>query len=66
MPASSERIAKAQDFGKDYYIYIVFEIKSKNPKIWVVQNPFLAKKVKLKPVQYKVSVSTIKNKSEEI
>lgn len=63
---TENELEKAQDFGKDYYIYIVFEIKSKNPKIWVIQNPFLAKKVKMKPVQYKVSVSTIKNKSEEI
>ena len=55
---TENELEKAKDFGKDYFIYIVFEIKSKNPKIWVIQNPFLADEVKMKPVQYKVSIHT--------
>ena len=55
---TENELEKAQEYGKDYYIYIVFEIKSKNPKIWVIQNPFLSKIVKMKPVQYKVSICT--------
>ena len=49
---------KAKEQGKDYYIYIVFEIKSKNPKIWRIQNPFLVSNAWMKPVQYKVSIRT--------
>lgn len=57
---TENELEKAKDYGKDYFIYIVFEIKSKNPKIWVIQNPFLADEVKMKPVQYKVSIHTKK------
>ena len=55
---TENELEKSKDYGKDYFIYIVFEIKSKNPKIWVIQNPFLADEVKMKPVQYKVSIHT--------
>lgn len=55
---TENELEKATYYGKDYFIYIVFEIKSKNPKIWVIQNPFLAEDVKMKPVQYKVSIHT--------
>lgn len=47
---------KALEYKEDYYIYIVFEILSKNPKIWRIQNPFLTNELELKPVQYKVSI----------
>lgn len=53
---TENELEKAQEFGKDYYLYIVFNIKSKEPKIWVIPNPFLVKKVNMKPVQYKVSI----------
>lgn len=49
---------KAKEYGKDYFIYLVFEIKSKKPKIWVIRNPFLSGKLEMKPVQYKVSIHT--------
>ena len=51
---------KSKEYGKDYYIYIVFEITSKKPKIWRIQNPFLSGEITMKPVQYKVSFHTIK------
>ena len=49
---------KAKEFGKDYFIYLIFEIKSKKPKIWIIRNPFLSGKLEMKPVQYKVSIHT--------
>ena len=49
---------KSKEYGKDYFIYIVFEIKSKTPKIWTIRNPFLTDKVKMRPVQYKVSINS--------
>ncbi len=55
---TENELEKAKELKKNYFIYIVFEIKTKNPKIWVVQNPFLAKKVTKRPVQYKVSIKT--------
>lgn len=51
----------AKRFGKDYYIYIVFEIQTPHPKIWVVNNPFkTGVGINMKPVQYKVHLSTSK------
>ena len=55
---TENELEKANEYGKDYYIYLVFEIKSKKPKIWVIQNPFLDGEIKMKPVQYKVSIHT--------
>lgn len=49
---------KALEYKESYFIYIVFEIKSINPKIWVVGNPFLSHSLEMKPVQYKVSIHT--------
>lgn len=51
----------AKRFGKNYYIYVVYEILTPSPKIWVVKNPFDAGAgVKMKPVKYKVQLSTSK------
>lgn len=58
---TENELEKSQEFGKNYYIYIVFEIKSKCPKIWALQNPFYSNKVRMKPVQYKVSINTRDN-----
>ena len=49
---------KAMEYKENYYIYIVYEIKSLNPKIWMVKNPFLYGELEMRPVQYKVSVHT--------
>lgn len=51
---------KAKEYGKNYYIYIVYEIRSTEPKIWVIKNPFLTGKMEMRPVQYKVSLHTKK------
>lgn len=44
----------------NYYIYVVFDILSKNPKIWIVNNPFNPENedINLTPISYKVSIKT--------
>ena len=47
----------AKKYGKNYYIYIVYDIMSANPKVWMLQNPFVSiEKVIMKPVKYRVEV----------
>ena len=49
----------AKKYGKDYYIYVVYEILTPHPKIWVIKNPFDDNiGIKMKPVKYKVQLST--------
>lgn len=51
----------AKKYGKDYYIYVVYEILTPYPKVWVIKNPFEnGEGVKMKPVKYKVQLSTAK------
>ncbi len=48
----------AKKYGENYYIYVVFEILTPNPKIWVVKNPFMeANRICMTPVKYKVRFS---------
>ena len=47
----------AKKYGLNYFIYIVYDIMSANPKVWMLQNPFIGKKmVIMKPVKYRVEV----------
>ena len=55
---SENEFDKAKEYGENYYIYIVYEIKSSEPKIWIVNNPFLYGKMEMRPVQYKVTIHT--------
>lgn len=48
----------AKTYGKNYFLYIVYEITSSKPKIWVLQNPFLDDELELVPIKYRVSVKT--------
>lgn len=43
---------------ENYYIYLVYEILSKEPKIWIINNPFNPenKNVNLEPINFKVSI----------
>ena len=51
----------AKMFGKNYFIYVVFEILTSHPKIWMIKNPFeYGEGVIMKPVKYKVHLSTSK------
>lgn len=47
----------------NYYIYVVFDILSKNPKIWIVNNPFNPENtdINLTPISYRVSIKTNHN-----
>lgn len=48
---------------KNYYIYIVFNVKSINPKIWRLRDPFSlqGKGLTLTPISFRVEISTIEN-----
>ena len=51
----------AKKYGKDYYIYVVYEILTPYPKVWIIKNPFEnGEGVKMKPVKYKIQLSTTK------
>ncbi|HEX8577919.1 MAG TPA: DUF3883 domain-containing protein, partial [Flavobacterium sp.] len=43
---------------ENYYIYLVYDILSKEPKIWIVGNPFNPenKNVNIEPINYKISI----------
>lgn len=45
---------------ENYYIYMVYDILSKEPKIWIISNPFypVNKDVIIQPVNYRVSIKT--------
>lgn len=48
---------------KNYYIYIVFNVRSKNPKIWILRDPFSFqdKGLTLTPISFRVEISIIRN-----
>ena len=43
---------------ENYYIYMVYDILSKEPKIWVIKNPFnpMNINIHIEPINYKVSI----------
>jgi len=55
---TSHELETARKYGKAYYLYIVYEITSKKPKIWILQNPFLNDELKLVPIKYRVNLKT--------
>jgi len=50
----------------NYWIYVVFEVHTVNPKIWRINNPFENNKddIVLKPVTYRVSIGVEGNSSK--
>lgn len=48
----------AKKLKKNYFIYIVYEILTSEPKIWIMENPFLKKVLTLEPIKFKVNVKT--------
>ena len=49
----------AKKYGENYYIYVVYEILTAHPKIWMIKNPFIkGKGINMRPVKYKVELST--------
>lgn len=59
---TSNEYKKAKEL-KNYYIYVVFNVKSKNPKIGILRNPFnfQGKGLTLTPISFRVEISLIKN-----
>ena len=55
---TANELATAKKYGKAYYLYIVYEITTKSPKIWMLQNPFLKNKLELLPIKYRVNLNT--------
>lgn len=55
---TANELATAKKYGKAYYLYIVYEITSKKPKIWILQNPFIKDKLELVPIKYRVILKT--------
>ena len=51
----------AKKYGKDYYIYVVYEILTPQPKVWIIKNPFNdGVGIEMKPVKYKVQLRASK------
>jgi hypothetical protein len=49
----------SKKYGENYYIYVVYEILTAYPKIWMIKNPFIKKEgVNMRPVKYKVELRT--------
>jgi len=47
---------------KNYFIYVVFEVTSKKPKVWPIKNPFNPQdsRIQKTPVNYRVVINTEK------
>lgn len=45
---------------ENYYIYVVFEVTSKKPKVWPIKNPFNPQdsRIEMTPVNYRVVINT--------
>jgi len=58
---SSNELETAEELP-NYYIYMVYDITSKNPKIWIIDNPFNPEndKVVKTPVSYRVVIKAKK------
>jgi hypothetical protein len=52
----------AKEKQENYFIYMVYDILSKNPQIWIIPNPFSPenKDVLMKPVNYRVKINAKK------
>lgn len=47
----------AKKHGENYYIYVVYEILTAHPKIWMIKNPFIKEDgINMRPVKYKVEL----------
>lgn len=51
----------AKKYGENYYIYVVYEILTVHPKIWMIKNPFIkGEGINMRPIKYKVELRTNK------
>lgn len=53
---------KTAKSSKNYYIYMVYGVTTKFPKVWTIQNPFLEKKSSIffVPTNYRVTINVSK------
>ncbi|MFS4494708.1 DUF3883 domain-containing protein [Maribacter sp. 2308TA10-17] len=58
---SVNEFQKAQELN-NYFVYVVFDILSANPQVWIIGNPFKPenKKVKMTPISYRVEINAKK------
>lgn len=56
---SSNEINKSKLLN-NYYIYVVFEVNTSEPKIWRINNPFVndANKIKITPISFRVEIKS--------
>lgn len=56
---SSNELETAKELD-NYYIYMVYDVVSKTPKVWVVGNPFNPEndKMQIRPMNFKVTINT--------
>jgi len=47
---------------KNYFIYMVYDVVSASPKVWVIKNPFkpVNNSIVMKPITYKITINTKK------
>ena len=57
---TSHELETARKYGKAYYLYVVYEVTSRMPKIWVRQNPFINNELELEPIKYRVNLKAQK------
>lgn len=52
-------LSTAKEKREDYYIYMVYDILSTNPKIWIIPNPFSPENpiVVMEPMGYRVKIN---------
>ena len=56
---SENEYETAKKYGENYYIYVVYEILTAHPKIWMIKNPFIkGEGINIRPVKYKVELRT--------
>lgn len=56
---TANELNTAKEEGEKYYIYIVYEISTKNPKVWILKNPFNSESpgIKIVPVNFRVKIN---------
>lgn len=57
---TENEIQTAKELGDNYFLYIVYDILSDNPKIWMIKNPILYNNLAIRPIKYRVSIHTKK------
>lgn len=57
---TANELNTAKEEGEAYYIYMVYEILTGNPKVWILKNPFHINTpgIKIEPINYRVKINT--------